>query len=139
MLARREHSEKELRQKLLTRGLDVEDIDVAIEQLKKEGLQSESRYTEAFVHDRVSRGYGPCRIIQELKQKGVGDEISEEYIDERDPHWIERLAEVHKRKYGDDIPQDYKEQAKQSRFLQYRGFSSDQIHRLFKRLNEYDD
>jgi regulatory protein len=119
--------------------LNVEDIDVAIKQLKKEGLQSDSRYTEAFVHDRVSRGYGPRHIIQELKQKGVGDEISEEYIDERDPHWIERLAEVHKRKFGDDMPQDYKEQAKQSRFLQYRGFSSDQIHRLFKRLNEYDD
>lgn len=119
--------------------MDIEDINVAIEQLKKEGLQCDSRYTEALVHDRVSRGYGPRHITHELKQKGVRDELCEEYIDERDPQWIERLADVRKRKYGDNMPPDYKEQAKQSRFLQYRGFSSDQIHRLFKRLNEYDD
>ncbi|MFT5131839.1 MAG: regulatory protein [Gammaproteobacteria bacterium] len=107
--------------------------------MKKEGLQSDLRFTEAFVHDRVSRGYGPRHIIQELKQKGVQDELTEETIDEREPHWIERMVDVREKKFGVDIPKDYKEQARQSRFLQYRGFSSDQIHRLFKKLTEHDD
>jgi regulatory protein len=102
-------------------------------------LQCDSRYTEAFLHDRISRGYGPRHIIQELKQKGVRDELIEEFIDERDPLWIESLTDVRRRKFGDAVPEDYKEQAKQSRFLQYRGFSSDQIYRLFKNLNEYND
>jgi regulatory protein len=124
---------------LLTRDLESEDVELAIKQLKSEGLQSDSRYTEAFIHDRVNRGYGPRHILQELKQKGIADELSEEYIDERDPDWIDRLKDVRLRKFGEDVPEDYKEQARQSRFLQYRGFSSDQIHRLFKRLNEYDD
>lgn len=124
---------------MLTRDLESEDVELAIKQLKSEGLQSDSRYTEAFIHDRVNRGYGPRHILQELKQKGIADELSEEYIDERDPDWIDRLKDVRLRKFGEDVPEDYKEQARQSRFLQYRGFSSDQIHRLFKRLNEYDD
>jgi regulatory protein len=110
-----------------------------MDQLKQEGLQCDSRYTEAFVHDRVSRGYGPRHIIQELKQKGVGAEVFEEFVDERDCHWLECLNKVRSRKFGDNVPEDYKEQARQSRFLQYRGFSSDQIHRLFKTLNENDD
>lgn len=107
--------------------------------LKDEGLQCDSRYTEAFVHDRVNRGYGPLHISQELKQKGVSDEVVGEFIDERDPRWLERMAEVRKRKFGDEVPEDYQEQARQSRFMQYRGFSSEQIRRLFKRLNEHDD
>ena len=139
LLARREHSEKELRGKLRARELDNEDIDTVIEQLKNEGLQSDSRFTEALVHDRMNRGYGPRHISQELKQKGVAEWLSEEFLDEREPHWLERLAEVRQKKFGEDVPEDYKEQASQSRFLQYRGFSSDQIHRLFKKLKQHDD
>ncbi len=139
LLARREHSEKELRGKLRARELDNEDIDSVIEQLKSEGLQSDSRFTEALLHDRMNRGYGPRHISQELKQKGVEDSLIEEFIDEREPHWLEQLAEVHRKKFGDDVPEDYKEQASQSRFLQYRGFSSEQIHRLFKKLKQHDD
>ncbi len=108
-------------------------------QLKTEGLQCDSRFTEAFVHDRVMRGYGPRHIAQELKQKGVAEELTEEFIDERESHWIEQMAAVRLKKFGDNLPEDYKEQARQSRFLQYRGFSGDQIHRLFRQLNEDDD
>ncbi len=88
---------------------------------------------------RVNRGYGPRYIAQELKQKGISEELIEEFIDERDPLWLEHLQSVRERKFGDKVPEHYQEQARQSRFLQYRGFSSEQIHRLFKRLNEHDD
>ncbi len=110
-----------------------------MEQLKSEGLQCDSRYAEAFVHDRVSRGYGPRHITHELRQRGVSDDVSEEFVDERDPVWMEHLQKVREGKFGEGPPAEYKEQARQSRFLQYRGFSSDQIHRLFKRLKNYDD
>lgn len=100
-----------------------------------EGLQCDLRFTEAFVHHRISRGYGPRRIARELKEKGVSDELRQEFIDERDPQWLERIVEVRELKFGSKVPEDYKEQARQSRFLQYRGFSSEQIHRLFKPKN----
>lgn len=121
------------------RDIDAEDIDVVVEQLKSEGLQCDSRYTEALVHDRVSRGYGPRHIAQELKQKGIDDEVIEGFIDERNPHWLDRIKKVRDLKFGEGAPDEYKEQARQSRFLQYRGYSGDQIHRLFKRLKGHDD
>ena len=138
LLARREHSEQELRGKLRARDLDVNDIDDVIEQLQREGLQSDMRFAEALVHDRAGRGYGPRHIAQELRQKGVADYIAEEFLDERDDAWRDRIREVREKKFGRDLPADYKEQARQSRFLQYRGFASDQIQRLFKSL-EYDE
>ena len=91
------------------------------------------------MHYRVNRGYGPRRIAQELKQKGIAGELVEEFIDEGDPRWLEQMSRVREGKFGDKAPEDYQEQARQSRFLQYRGFSSEQIHRLFKQLNEHDD
>ena len=121
------------------RDIDAEDIDVVVEQLKSEGLQCDSRYTEALVHDRVNRGYGPRHIARELKQKGIGKEVIEEFIDERDPYWLDRIEKVRDLKFGEGAPDEYREQARQSRFLQYRGFSGDQIHRLFKRQKGHDD
>ncbi len=120
------------------RDLDAEDIDEVIKQLQEEGLQSDMRFAEALVHDRAGRGYGPRHIAQELRQKGIADHISEEFLDERDGAWLDRLKEVRQKKFGNELPGDYREQAKQSRFLQYRGFAGDQIQRLFKTLN-YDE
>ena len=120
------------------RALDDDDIDDVIRQLQQEGLQSDMRFAEALVHDRAGRGYGPRHIAQELRQKGIADHISEEFLDERDAAWLEKLKEVREKKFGMEVPEDYKEQAKQSRFLQYRGFPGEQIQRLFKSLN-YDE
>ena len=121
------------------RDFDSEIVDELIEQLKNENLQSDSRYTEAFVHDRIGKGYGPLHILQELKQKGICDELREEFVDGSDLQWQINIADVRERKFGANPPDDYKEQARQSRFLQYRGFSSEQIHRLFKKLKGHDD
>jgi regulatory protein len=121
------------------RDFESEIVDELIEQLKSENLQSDSRYTEAFVHDRIGKGYGPLHILQELKQKGIRDELREEFVDGTDQHWQIHIVDVHARKFGANVPEDYKEQARQSRFLQYRGFSSEHIHRLFKKLKDHDD
>lgn len=110
-----------------------------ISELQREGLQSDMRFAEALVHDRAGRGYGPRHISQELKQKGVADHITEEFIDERDPAWLERMSEVREGKFGATPPSEYKEQARQSRFLQYRGFAGEQIQRLFKNLKNHED
>lgn len=107
--------------------------------LQAEGLQSDERFAKALVHERTNRGYGPRHIAQELRQKGVADFIIDAYIDERDSHWLVRLQEVREGKFGATIPTDYKEQARQSRFLQYRGFPGEHIQRLFRRLKDHED
>ena len=41
--------------------------------------------------------------------------------------WAEQARTVRQRRFGDQVPKNYKERARQSRFLQYRGFTSEQI------------
>ena len=61
-------------------GLDYsrEEIDAAIKQLKEEGLQSDQRFTEAYIRMRARRGFGPQRIELELRERGIEDEMIEE-------------------------------------------------------------
>ena len=42
-----------------------------LDELEQENLLSDARYTEAYIRQRGARGYGPDRIRQELRQKGV--------------------------------------------------------------------
>ena len=84
------------------------------------------------MHHRISRGYGPTRIRQELQERGITNELVETTFEIMDEDWIENLKAVREKKFGEALPNDYKEKMKQSRFLQYRGFTSEQINRLFR-------
>lgn len=132
MLARREHSEQELHLKLITRGFDSEAVSLLLAQLKAEGLQSDERFTDSYVHNRIERGYGSLRIKRELRERGVADELIEAILDETEEQWLRRITDVREKKFGKSAPANYKEQARQSRFLQQRGFSGELIRQLFK-------
>jgi len=131
-LARREHSRKELQQKLARRCKDEALIEELLEKLSNEGLQSDERFTESFVHDRVNNGKGPLKIQQELSQRGVDQYLISTSLDAEDFDWLSLAKEVRIKKYGNDMPADYQKQALQSRFLYSRGFSSEHIRRLFR-------
>ncbi len=126
LLARREHSTRELRDKLLARGFEDDEITPALQALSREGLLSDERFAESFIHSRLERGSGPVKIRAELRQRGVADEIIANWLDERDRAWLERAEAVRRKKFGSTLPVDYKEKARQARFLQYRGFSAEQ-------------
>jgi regulatory protein len=132
MLARREHSAFELRQKLQHKEIDADDIALAIEQLQQQGLLSDQRYAEAYIHMRKSKGYGPVRIAVELRQKGVAEHDFEPYLYADDIDWSAVLMAAYAKKYGKRACADYQEKAKRMRYLQYRGFASDKIHELFE-------
>lgn len=127
-LARREHSFAELRDKLRRRGADPALIASVLAQLSAEGLLSEARYLEALIRKRAQAGYGPLRIREELAQQGVkGAEVTAalQAFD-----WAERLNTVWQRKFAGQLPQNLAEQARQTRFLLYRGFPADLIRSL---------
>lgn len=125
-LSRREHATHELFQKLLAKGYESDDVSAALQRLVDQDLLSDSRFTEAFINQRISRGSGPLKIRAELRQKGISDAMIEAFLNERDVQWQESALAVRIRKYGSERPADLKEQARQSRFLQSRGFSSEQ-------------
>jgi regulatory protein len=130
LLARREHAEAELSQKLTGKGYEPELVAQVVAELCNEGLVSDERFTEAFVRYRREYGYGPMRIQSELRERGVSDKIQSVYLDFRDPKWHEQAVQVRRKRFGDVPPDDFKERARQSRFLQYRGFTSDQIRQV---------
>ena len=132
LLARREHSEQELRQKLKTREYDADAIDETLQALKEDRLQSDERFTESYVNHRFNAGVGPLKIRYELRQKGVSDRLADEFLEPLSDQWDELMTRQRIRKYGASIPNDYAERMKQARFLQNRGFSPESVMRLFR-------
>ncbi len=131
-LARREYGTRELHQKLLQKGCAEPLAAQVVERLAAEGLLSEERYVETLIRARRRRGYGPLRILEELRKKGVAEALIERFLDVNDHAWQAEAARVRRRKYGAPPPvADRAARARQMRFLQYRGFTSEQIRRAF--------
>ena len=137
LLARREHSQYELRRKLLEKGYASDKIDSLLVILAKEGLQSDARYTEAYVRQRATAGFGPRRIRMELQQRGVSDSLLDYYLHQKEAFWWQVLLSVWQKKYDAQQILDAKKYAKQQRFLLQRGFEPDHIHQLLSGKNEY--
>ena len=134
LLARREHSRRELLQKLSRRfPNEAERVGVEVCQLTAEGLQNDSRLAEAFTRARTSRGQGPSKIRMELKGKGVTDADILLAFEEAEVDWFALASEVVLKKFGDlaDQEVDIRLKARVSRFLQQRGFSYDHIASLY--------
>ena len=75
LLARREHSEYELRQKLQLREFPNDDIEAAIIRLLNKGYLSDTRFAQSTCRHRANRGYGWCFIANELKQKAFVQQL----------------------------------------------------------------
>ena len=127
LLARREHGRAELERKLAAAGFEPEVVADALQQLVEEGLQSDRRFVESFVQSRINQGKGPLRIHADLGQRGVAAGLVDEVLVEIAEDWCELAREVRLKKFGCSQPAEYKEKARQMRFLQYRGFEPEQI------------
>jgi regulatory protein len=130
MLGRREHSVAELQEKLIRKGHTEAAAAQAVAQLQQDGLVSDERFAEMLLSARRSRGVGPLRIRQEMLEKGVAEELVNQWLDVSSRVWIEQIRRVKQKKFGDALPANYAERARQARFLQYRGFTLDQIQRV---------
>ena len=126
-LARREHSRDELCRKMGKAGFDPSVTLDAIAQLQKDGLQSDRRFVKAFVQSRISQGKGPMRIRADLSQRGIREPMLQEVLGELEQDWFALARETRQKKYGSDVPVEFKEKARQMRFLQYRGFEPEHI------------
>ncbi|MCF6324203.1 MAG: recombination regulator RecX [Gammaproteobacteria bacterium] len=135
LLSRREHAVMELRCKLVNKGFEEVFVDEALAQLVNDGLLSDARYAESYVRFRMNKGFGPVRIREELRQRGVTSEIVNEYVDFQDRCWSETARNAWQKRFGGKFPEDMKARAKQLQFLQYRGFTSDQTKHILKNFN----
>ncbi|SFV88319.1 Regulatory protein RecX [hydrothermal vent metagenome] len=125
MLAKREHSYLELYKKLIQHYED-DEVTPALEKLKAENYQSDERFTSEFIQMRFNQGKGSIKISIDLKQRGI------EQFDLSEYDFFALAKDVRVSKYGEEAPSNYKEKAKQQRFLQSRGFGFDEINTSFE-------
>lgn len=122
LLARREHSRKELRAKLRQGGYDGEETAAAIDRLGEQHYQDDDRFAEVLLRSRIAQGYGPLRLRIELKGHGVPDARIRELLEEADADWDALAAAQLQRRYGAAGSADHAERARRAQFLLRRGF-----------------
>jgi len=127
LLSRREHSRRELQQKLLSRAASADDLYTILDELAERGWQSDQRYVGSYIRTKCLRNIGPVRLFQELRQKGVAESLIRESIEEAEFDWFEMARDAALKKASGLNLADQKDKAKIYRFLAYRGFNSDQI------------
>jgi regulatory protein len=127
LLARREHSRRELTRKLAARGFAADIVAPVLDDLERSGALAEGRFADTFVRSRIANGQGPQRIRAELAQRGIDAAAADEVLLGADVDWLDAIRAVRAKRFGREPPSDYAERARQARFLQYRGFDSAQI------------
>jgi regulatory protein len=126
LLARRDLPSGELRQRLGSRGFEPEATAAALDALAAEGVLNDERYAHNYVAYQSGRGRGPIRIGADLRTRGLPPELIEAALGSG-PDWRALAGAARVRRFGKAAPADWREKARQARFLQYRGFSADHI------------
>ena len=149
-LSKKELSRHELKTKLIAKDCDPQAVDELLDEFVQKGYQSDTRFATMLVRETVRKGRGVRYLTDSLKKAGLDvkdfggmdeliamsdvDSVADGTIldddnkgDDRDDeiNWLKLAVEARCKKYGNTIPKDPKEKARQLRFLQYRGFDAD--------------
>lgn len=79
-LARRARTREEVRRKLRDSGFGEAVTEAAISRLEELGYVDDRDYAWRFAAARLARRYGPRRILQDLRRRGISDRIAEEAL-----------------------------------------------------------
>ena len=127
LYTRREYSRLELFDRALKKGYDRNHTNSILDELERENLVSNKRYTQFFVRDKFSlNNWGPLKIKSKLLPKGIDQNLIEDVIAENITQsemrtcCIELLNKKQKTYIREDDP--YKRKQKMLRFLSGRGF-----------------
>jgi regulatory protein len=127
LLAGRDFGRRELAERLTRRGYPAALVETVLAELVADKSLSEDRFLEQFVAQHAARGQGPMRIRMDLRERGIESGAVDLALAETEANWVESARQARRRRFGAAPPGDFRERAKQARFLQYRGFSADQI------------
>ncbi|WP_175400917.1 regulatory protein RecX [Terasakiispira papahanaumokuakeensis] len=145
LLAQREHSRQELAQKLRLAPKQSQDftppspevLDALLDELENLNWLSDQRFAASFTRQRLLKGQGPVKVRYELKQRGVSDELIEWALEitpeEEGIDWINQATTALYKRFGPEAsPTTPNQKSKMIRFLQQRGFSSEQTYQALQ-------
>ena len=140
MLGRRELSEAQVRQRLARKGHQPDEIDAAVDRLRKERAIDDARVAEAIAHTETTvRRRGKLRVRRQIEQAGIAPAIARHAIDEvfggidgiDDGALLEEA--LTRRLTGRDRLADEAEFRRLFRYLVGQGFEPDRVIAILKR------
>jgi regulatory protein len=134
LLARREYSRAQLREKLSCTG-PSDAIDAVLDSLAASGLQSDVRFAQAWINAHMRR-WGVIRLRHTLRLCGIDETVIEHALcaaraEGQDHDDITHARDVLTRKFQ-QAPDNPKAWAQQARFLQGRGFDADTVRKALR-------
>ncbi len=134
MIGRRALSKSELQRRLIRGGAAEADAQAAADWLEDIGAVDDPAYAAAVVRDYGRRGYGPARIREELRRRGVPRELWEVALEEL-PDSEDILDDLIRKRCRGDLS-DPREVKRLSDGLLRRGFSWSQVKEALSRYTE---
>ena len=165
MLSIREHSEKQIRAKLVKKGFDKKEIAESVEFLCQNSWLSNERFCGAFIRSRVNKGQGKVRIEFELLQNEIAQNLIDDAFEQENVNWqfecerilVKKIITFYTtNKISDDglsddstnddrflddeikianSKLDFKNKLKIERFMKYRGFEHEEVQKAFSKMN----
>jgi regulatory protein len=138
LLALRDHSRQELRQKIIARNFPPAEVDAVLEHLAGKGFLDDARYARKMAaHLSKDRMLGPQWIVQKLIQKGIPRDLVDEAVaeEEQDFPAAERVKKLLSKKLKSRTPAELSpaEMRKLGHFFYQRGFSWEDVQEIFHR------
>jgi regulatory protein len=143
MLAVRELSEAQVRQRLARRGHAAEEVDAAVARLKAEGSIDDARVAAALARSETGlRKRGRLRVNRRLEAAGIAASVARRAVDQVfadiDADALIAAALEKRLRHRTTIADD-REFQRLYRFLLGQGFESDRILALLRRRKSHGD
>lgn len=132
LLSRRPHSRRELKDKLLRRGVSEEDAEDCVQWLSDRGFLDDEEYAGAVARHYAAKGYGAGRVRSELQRRGIDRELAADTLSDL-PDNAGKIDAFLARKLTD--VNDREAVRKVSAALFRRGFSWEEIRAALRRFD----
>lgn len=137
LIGSRALSRKELTRRLVRKGNDEADARAAADWLEGIGAVNDSEYAAALARHYGGKGYGPARVREELRRRGIDRELWDGALEEM-PESEEILDQLIQKKCKGDLS-DPKEIKRISGALMRRGFGWSEVKAAMGRYTEMMD
>ena len=137
MIGSRALSKKELTRRLVKKGSDETDAQAAADWLEDIGAVNDAQYAAALVRHYGGRGYGPARVREELRRRGVDRALWDEALEEM-PETAEILDQLIRKKCRGELS-DPREKKRVSDALLRRGFAWSDVKAAMGRYTEIEE
>ena len=132
LLSYRQMSGKEMRTKLVQKGIGAEAAEAAVEKLYELRLLDDEQYAAAVVRHYTAKGYGATRLRAELSRRGIDRDYWEDALSAASGSDEKLMSYIRSHLRN---PDDRDQKRKVSAALYRRGYSWDEIRSAISRFS----